>query len=93
MSCCIPLPMTTVILLQRMYAMHVMQVPVSETPHSQSIVEHQPLPTGHGIDNPMVAPSSTAHPDGSVTQPSTSSMLDEPTHPQAELQPMEVTPS
>ena len=72
--------------------MHVMQGPskVSGTPQPESVVHHQPLSTGHGIDNPMVAHSSTAHPNGTVAQPFASSMLDASTHPADQLQPMEV---
>lgn len=75
-----------------MYAIHVMQVSskVSGTPQPEAVVEHQPLSTGHGMDNPMVAPGSTAHPNGSVAQPFTSSMLDAPIQPAAQLQPMEM---
>ena len=70
--------------------MHVMQgqSKVSGTPQPESVVDHQPLSTGHGIDNPMVAHSSTAN--GTVAQPFASSMLDASTHPADQLQPMEV---
>ena len=80
--------------MQGMNVIHHMQVSskVSRTPQPEAIVEHQlePLSTGHAVDNPMIVPSSTAHPNGTVAQPFTSSMLGAPTQPAAQLQPMEM---
>ena len=84
--------------LQGLYAKHVMQVPskISGTSQPESVVEHQPPLSGHDIANPMVAPSSSAHPSRNMAQPLTSFMLDAPEQPVAQLPPMDVistTPS